>query len=385
MVDLSGFDHKSIVERAKAIILTPKDEWPRIAAETTSQRDILIRYAIPLAAIGPVAAFLGGQIFGYGAFGFSYKPGLIAGLSTAVITFVLGLVGLFVVSLIADWLAPKFEGEANKLQAFKLVAYSYTASWLAGVFGLIPSLTIFGLLGLYSFYLLYLGATPLMKVPQEKSAAYTAVTVLCGIVLMVIIAPITAAVTGAVGLGAMSVASSSDGGGKITLPGGGTLEPGKMEEWAKQMEGAANGKSPPVDPAKMQALLPGAIGAYQRTAVETGGMGAIGSTAEGTYSSGDKRITLKIIDMSAMGAIAGIGAAMGVQQSREDADGYERTTTVNGQIQTESWNKASSRGKFGVMVGNRFMIEAQGEAGSIDELKAAVATIDPGNLLSLAG
>ena len=37
MVDLSGFDHKSIVERAKAIILTPKDEWTKIAAETTGQ------------------------------------------------------------------------------------------------------------------------------------------------------------------------------------------------------------------------------------------------------------------------------------------------------------------------------------------------------------
>ena len=75
---------------------------------------------------------------------------------------------------------------------------------------------------------------------------------------------------------------------------------------------------------------------------------------------------------------------MGVQQSREDADGYERTGTVNGQMQTESWNKSSGRGKFGVMVGNRFMIEADGSAGSIDELKAAVATVDQGNLLSLA-
>ena len=274
MVDLSGFDHQSIIDRAKAIILTPKDEWPKIAAETKSQRDVLMSYALPLAAIGPVASFLGGQIFGYGAFGFSYKPGLIAGLTTAIITFVFSLVGLFIVGLIADALAPKFDGESNKLQAFKLVAYSYTASWLAGIFGLIPSLGFFGLLGLYSFYLLYLGATPMMKVPQEKAGGYTAVTVLCGVVLMMIIGPITAAVTGAVGLGAMSVASGSDAGGKITLPGGGSVDTGKMEDFAKQMENAANGKSPPVDAAKIQALLPVTIGGYTRTAMETGGMGA---------------------------------------------------------------------------------------------------------------
>lgn len=384
MVDLSGFDHQSIIDRAKAIILTPKDEWPRIAAETKSQRDVLMSYALPLAAIGPVASFLGGQIFGYGAFGFSYKPGLVAGLTTAIITFVFSLVGLFIVGLIADALAPKFDGESNKLQAFKLVAYSYTASWLAGIFGLIPSLGFFGLLGLYSFYLLYLGATPLMKVPQEKAGGYTAVTVLCGVILMMIIGPITAAVTGAVGLGAMSVASGSDAGGKITLPGGGSVDTGKMEDFAKQMENAANGKSPPVDAAKMLQLLPGSIGSYERMAAETMGMGQLGSTAEGTYTSGDKSFKLKVVDMSAMGAIAGLGAAMGVQQSREDADGYERTGTVNGQMQTESWNKSSGRGKFGVMVGNRFMIEADGSAGSIDDLKSAVSAIDQGNLLSLA-
>ena len=34
MVDLSGIDRKpSLVDRAKAIILTPKEEWPRIEAE----------------------------------------------------------------------------------------------------------------------------------------------------------------------------------------------------------------------------------------------------------------------------------------------------------------------------------------------------------------
>jgi hypothetical protein len=38
-----------------------------------------------------------------------------------------------------------------------------------------------------------------------------------------------------------------------------------------------------------------------------------------------------------------------------------------------------------VVVGDRFMIEAEGQAASIDELKAAVATIDQGDLEDLAG
>ena len=376
---------RGIFERAKAIILTPREEWNKIAGETTPQGDILLRYAIPLAAIGPVAGFIGGQLFGYGAFGFSYRPGIIEGLSTALVSFALSLASLYVVSFIADFLAPKFGGEANKFNAFKLVAYSYTASWAAGIFGLIPSLGFFGLLGLYSIYLLYTGATPMMKVPQEKAGGFTAVTILCAFVLALIIAPITAAITGAFGFGAMSMASNSNAGGKITLPGGGTIDTGKMEEMTKQLEGVTSGKTTPVDAGKMLQLLPGSIGSYERMAAETVGMGAMGSTAEGTYTSGDKSFKLKVIDMSALGAIAGLGAAMGVQQSREDADGYERTGTVNGQMQSESWNKTSRSGKFGVVVANRFMIEAEGNATSVDELKAAVASVDQGSLLGLAG
>ena len=376
---------RGIFARAQAIIMSPKDEWPKIAGETTSQSDILMRYVLPLAALGPLATFIGGQVFGYGAFGFSYRPGLVAGITTAVISFVLSLVSLFVMTFIADFLAPKFAGESNRPQAFKLVAYSYTAGWAVGVFGLIPMLGFFGLLGLYSVYLLYTGATPLMKVPEDKAVGYTAVTILCAIVLSIIVAPITAAITGVFGMGAMSIAGNTDTGGKFTVPGGGTFDTSKVEAIGKQFESAANGKTQPVEAAKMQALLPASIGSYQRTATESTGMGAIGSNADGTYTAGDNSFHLKITDMSALGAIAGIGAAMGVSNNREDANGYERTGTVNGQMQTESWNKNDGRGKFSIVVANRFMIEAEGKAASVDELKAAVATVDQGNLLSLAG
>ena len=71
---------------------------------------------------------------------------------------------------------------------------------------------------------------------------------------------------------------------------------------------------------------------------------------------------------------------MNVQQSREDADSYSKTATVDGQLQTEEWNKATGSGKFSRMVANRFTIEAEGSAASINELKSAVATVDPDDL-----
>jgi hypothetical protein len=164
----------------------------------------------------------------------------------------------------------------------------------------------------------------------------------------------------------------------------GSIDVDKAEKFSKQMEDATSGKSPPVDAAKMQELLPETIGAFKRDSMQTMAVGQLGSTAEGTYSAEGKSFTLRVADMSALGALVGLGSAMGVQQSREDADSYERTTTVDGQMQNEAWNKATSSGKFGRTVANRFMIEAEGNANSIDELKAAVASIDQEDLTDLA-
>lgn len=383
-MDLTGAEPtKTILDRAKAIILTPKDEWPVIAAENTSMTDIFKGYVLPLAAIGPVAALIGGQVFGYGALGLSWRPSLVGGLSSALVSFALGLLGIFVLSLIADFLAPKFGGTPDRRNAFKLVAYGATASWLAGVFQLIPMLGVFGLLGLYSIYLFYTGAGPLMKVPTDKAPAYVAVTILCAIVLALVITPITAVVTGLWGATTAMVGGGDEVSGTVRLPGGGTLDVGKIQEAGKQAEDAASGKAPAVDLASLTALLPASIGSYQRTATGSTAIGNMGSSAEGTYTAGERSFTLKVTDIAALGALAGLGAAMGVEQNREDANGYERTATVDGQLQTEAWNTASGSGKFSRMVAGRFMVEADGSAGSIDELKAAVAAIDPDDLTDL--
>jgi hypothetical protein len=69
-----------------------------------------------------------------------------------------------------------------------------TPVWLVGIFLLIPGLAILGILGLYGLYLFWLGAPPLMKTPEDKSIAYTAAVVVCGIVISVIVGALVAAI-----------------------------------------------------------------------------------------------------------------------------------------------------------------------------------------------
>ncbi len=191
-----------LVERAKAILLRPKEEWPRIAAESSTPTDVLIRYALPLAAIGPIATLIGGQVFGYGVLGISWRPSIAGAIGTAIATYVLSLLSLFVVAFIANFLSPKFDGRDNWPAAFKLVAFSMTAAWVTGIFGLVPALGILGLLGLYSIYLLYTGAAPMMGVPQDKTGTYTAVTIVAAIVVNIVVGLIVASITGAAVAGA---------------------------------------------------------------------------------------------------------------------------------------------------------------------------------------
>lgn len=205
---LNSENTASLVARTKGIILRPTEEWPKIAAESKSPMEVLTSYALPLAALGPICTLIGSQIFGYGAFGFSYKPSITSAATMAVVSFIMSIVGIYLVSFIANFLAPKFDGKENFNSAFKLVAYSMTASMLAGVFGLVPALGILAIVGLYSFYLFYKGVGDTMGVPENKAVSYTVVTVVCAVVLQFVLGAIVASTVGASALSMAAAAAS---------------------------------------------------------------------------------------------------------------------------------------------------------------------------------
>lgn len=216
-----------IVGRAKAILVSPSTEWPVVAGETESVQSVFTRYVVPLAAIGPICGFIGGQVFGINAVFVRIHPSLMWSLSTAISQYVLTLIGVFVIAWVANFLADKFGGTESYERAFRLCAYSFTAGWVAGVFDLIPSLALLVLLAsLYGIYLFYLGASPMMGVPKGKAAGYTAVTIIGAIVVYLIVGLLTSAVTGLFGLsptiGAEDLAGSKTL--EMNVPGAGKLK-----------------------------------------------------------------------------------------------------------------------------------------------------------------
>ncbi len=137
----------NLIGRAKSILLTPRTEWQVIAAEPDTIRGIYTGYIMILAAIPAVKLLLSARFLGMSV------------LPIVITTYVLSLAGTFLVALIVDALAPTFGGQKDRVQALKVVAYAYTAAWVASIIGIVPGLGLLSALAgaIYGLYLLYLG------------------------------------------------------------------------------------------------------------------------------------------------------------------------------------------------------------------------------------
>lgn len=202
----SGPVRRALIARIKGILLQPKVEWDLIELEPATIRGLFTGYACILAAIPAIAVIIQHLLFIHWL--------LIPTIVLAVLTYVFSLVGVYIMGLIIDALAPTFDGQKSGIQAMKVAVYPYTAVWVAGVLNIIPVLGILAILaGLYGLYIFYLGLPKLMKCPSDKTVGYLVVSIVVAIVVNIIIGVIISAITVPLMAGALV-------GGAVTLGGG---------------------------------------------------------------------------------------------------------------------------------------------------------------------
>ena len=400
-----------LVDRAKNICLTPKTEWPVIAGETTSTGSLMAGYVAPLAIIGPIAGFIGGSIIGHSLpFVGTYRTPIIAGVGLAIFTYVMAFVGVFILSLIINALAPTFGGEKNSQQALKVAVYAYTPAWLAGILSIIPYLGILAILAaFYGLYLLYLGLPRLMKCPEEKSIGYTVVVVICAIVISIVISAVGAMIIGA---GAMATGALSGRSVPSSMQFDKDSPVGKLEQFGKNMEDAGKkmeaaqksgnqedamkaamsglgvalggGKAvDAVDIEKLKPLIPDTFAGFAKKSSrsEKSGVGSLlVSKAEAEYGdNAGKSVQLEITDMGGASGLMGLASWASVQGEKEDQYGTEKTQKVNGRLVHEKSRK-SGGGEYSVVIADRFMVEAKSSSVDMNTLKSAVGSLDLGKL-----
>jgi hypothetical protein len=175
----------NLQERVTRILKQPKLEWPVIEAEPTDIATLFKSYVLPLAAIPAIAMFIGYVVFGLPFLG---RLGVGVALRAAVFQYCGSLIGVVVAGFVVSKLAPTFASRDDLTQAMKLVAYSYTPVWIAGVLYLIPALSVLVILAaLYSIYVFYLGVPVTMKTPAEKVIPYMVVSVVVLIVVYLVV------------------------------------------------------------------------------------------------------------------------------------------------------------------------------------------------------
>jgi len=254
-----------------------------------------------------------------------------------------------------------------------------------------------------------------MKSPVEKSGGYTAVSIIIAIVLSWIVILIVGGIagTGAI-MGGMNGAALGNGAGSVTIDKDSPL--GNLDAWSKKMEaagkqmesaqksgsadaqskalgavmGAALGGGDQVEalaPDMLKPFVPETLAGLKRTDFSAERNGALGmqiSEAHADYSDGaDKSMRLEVTDMgTAKGLMAMAGWAT-LEQDKQTDHGYDKTYKMEGRLVHEEWNNEDKHGEYGIILGDRFSVKVSGRADSINELKAAVASINLAGLEAL--
>jgi hypothetical protein len=400
-------DFNKLIARVKGILLTPKTEWPLIASEPTTVADLYKGYIIWLAAIPPLFAFLLVARF---APGFAF--------SQLILQYALTLAMIYVVALIIDALAPNFGGAKDKVQALKTIAYSMTASSVAGVAVIVPLIgLLIGLAALvYGIYLLYLGLPHTMKCPPDRAGGYTAVIVIVSLIAGLLIGAVVGAVTGR---GMMMRGGSPFGALQDSRDT--TFDKdspvGQLEQYAKRVEDASKkmeaaqksgdqqaqadamksmmgatlggGDIEALAPDRLKPFLPDSLGGMTRSTFSTQRNSAMGmqmTEAKATYMSDDGRAwDLQITDTGTAKGLLALAGWAGIEGENETATGYEKTYHEDGRLIHEQWDRSTSRGEYGIVLGERFTVQVEGQADSIDDLKAALTDLDLDALEAMKG
>jgi hypothetical protein len=162
---------------------------------------------------------------------------------------------------------------------------------------------------------------------------------------------------------------------------------GKLAEGAQKMAEAMKDindgkKVEPVDFRELKTLLPESLPGLTRGNVEgerSGTMGIQVSMASADYTDENGvSISIKISDMGGLtGAmrLATLGWTM-AQIDRENNDGYERTTTFNGNKAWEQYWTSNRHGELHILVAGRFVVEVDGNQCEMSQIKDAAGKVD---------
>jgi len=177
-------DLNRIVHRIRSFILSPSQEWEKIAQEKVTKKSLVIQYIIPVILFSSLLIFAG-RILNWEDH--SAGNGALAVLSFFLITFFT----LYLSAFIINELLPKFDTHKNLNRTFKLMIFSSLPALIAyGISSFHPQMGFLNYVSLYSIVLYWRGIKPLLGIPADKLIGFALISLLIFGTLLIIISSV---------------------------------------------------------------------------------------------------------------------------------------------------------------------------------------------------
>jgi hypothetical protein len=179
--------------RVVGILTSPRHEWSVVAGEPDDVASLYRNYIAILAAIPAFSvlaglALVGGRFLGVVA--------ITTAITAALVNYVMALAAPIIAAVVIQKLAPSFHAHGGTAHALKLVAYSSTPVWLAGICYISVVLAPLVLLAaLWAIYLYYVGLPVVLKTPHDQVIPFMLVSALTVIVANVVLRAFVSAIS----------------------------------------------------------------------------------------------------------------------------------------------------------------------------------------------
>ncbi len=174
----------------------PEEEWKEIRKENCGIGRCYCTHVLFLAAIPPVAGFIGTTQIGWHlGSGGAVTLTIGSALGISLMYYLAMLVGVFSIGKLIHWMGQTYGTKQPLPRCIGLAAYTATPLFLTGLMGLHPILWLNFLVGLpalaYTVYLLYIGVPIMLEISKERGFLFSTAVLAVGLVALVALMAVT--------------------------------------------------------------------------------------------------------------------------------------------------------------------------------------------------
>lgn len=182
-----------LINRIWGLFLRPGKEWELIQEEQASRSKPYLLYLLLLAAIPPIAGYIGATQIGWQiGNGSITKLTVTSTIPLCIAAYFAIVIGIYATGVAIDWMHRTYtDRQDTQFSGLGFAVYVATPLLVLSIIGIYPEIWL-GLITLviassYSAYLLYKGVPILFQIPRERGALFASAILTFALVMAVVL------------------------------------------------------------------------------------------------------------------------------------------------------------------------------------------------------